>query len=1037
MSEFTTIRAIDALSVHRITSGQVVIDLQTAVKELVENSLDAGATSIEVRFQNYGLKTIEVVDNGCGIAPKDYDNVALKHYTSKLSSFEDLSRVLTFGFRGEALSSLCALTDGLTITTATSSDAPMGTIIEMDRNGKMRSKCKIARQRGTTVMISTLFKPLPVRRKEFERNTKREFQKALNLLHAYALVPCALENRGVRFTVSNQTEGGRKVIQFKTDGSSSIRTSVLAVWGSRALENIVDLDLSFDVETEKSVLRRVDPENDISLVTPIKVQGLISKFSVGAGRTSVDRQFFFVNGRPYNPGKVQKAINEVYRTFNVNQSPFVIANVILPTGACDINVSPDKRTIFLHSETNLVQALKTALETAFSSARLTYDVTAQSSQTQVAQQHTQQAKGQGKSQTQTRERERERGAKRLRHEPTSSTPDDPAERSLESPHPPQPDDTNDTGGGDEPIAMGVPHLLLEGGVGADGESESQSEHEPEPTLVAKPRPTSKNGEGNEGGAHGGKRKGNGGMIDRPRSREPSEPLFFPESDEESEGNDTTGRVDKGKKKEGVESGRSGDQRACPLQPVRSATIATSSATSTSATNLLHISRSSTSIPDKPRSVQTVLSTRGAAWNLRKDDDGDVEAGRERKRARLSSEGDHVRARRKSFRSSLSQFLSRGSKPLPDEEEDSGSESDGDGDEDAGMRKGGSPNEEVDELDGEDEGEEHSGKGRKKRPRAGSNSSQVTMVVPSDDEHAMDVDEPLSTIIKPSGVAAPSIPQTSAGDVVDLTENVETSSEDDWAFSSTLVGTYVPPAAKIVEPSSNSRSTRPLAETDTDFVMLRVNIVSIGSHYLDIYNHLLSSSEPLSTPPVPTPSSIFRSAVSASNLETAAEDTIASAALSRIISKADFEHMAVVGQFNLGFIIVRKRSDGMQGGGVMDDLFIVDQHAADEKWNFETLQEKTVIASQRLFRPQELQFTAADEMLALENIDVLKLNGFELERAEEREIFGDEREEGSEGARMRLQLIAQPMSKDTVFDMKGNVPPLAPSHSASADADRFM
>ncbi|KAF8129881.1 DNA mismatch repair protein MutL [Boletus edulis] len=354
-----SIRAIDAHSVHHISSGQVVIDLQTAVKELVENSLDAGATSIEVRFQHYGLKTIEVVDNGSGIAPKDHDSIALKHYTSKLSSFEDLSRVLTFGFRGEALSSLCALCDGFTVTTATCSEAPMGTVIEMDRNGKMRSKGKIARQRGTTVTVSNLFKPLPVRRKELERNAKREFQKALNLLHSYALVPCALENKGVRLTVSNQTEGGsRKVVQFKTDGSPSIRISVLAVWGSKALENIVDLDLSFDVETERSVMKRVDPNNDISIVTPVKVQGLISKFAVGAGRTSVDRQFFFVNGRPYNPGKVQKAINEVYRTFNINQSPFVIANVILPTNACDINVSPDKRTIFLHSENNLVQALK-------------------------------------------------------------------------------------------------------------------------------------------------------------------------------------------------------------------------------------------------------------------------------------------------------------------------------------------------------------------------------------------------------------------------------------------------------------------------------------------------------------------------------------------------------------------------------------------------------------------------------------------------------------------------------------------------------
>jgi DNA mismatch repair protein PMS2 len=107
------------------------------------------------------------------------------------------------------------------------------------------------------------------------------------------------------------------------------------------------------------------------------VEGLISKFTPGAGRTGTDRQFFFINGRPCAPAKVQKGINEVYRTFNANQSPFVIADFRLPTGvyispparvardgnkpcadSCDINVSPDKRTILLHSENNLIEALK-------------------------------------------------------------------------------------------------------------------------------------------------------------------------------------------------------------------------------------------------------------------------------------------------------------------------------------------------------------------------------------------------------------------------------------------------------------------------------------------------------------------------------------------------------------------------------------------------------------------------------------------------------------------------------------------------------
>ncbi|KAI6040194.1 DNA mismatch repair protein MutL [Pisolithus marmoratus] len=357
-----SIRAIDAHSVHHITSGQVVIDLQSAVKELVENSFDAGATAVEVRFQNYGLKSIEVIDNGAGIAPRDYEGIALKHYTSKLSSFEDVSRIHTFGFRGEALSSLSALSDGLTIVTATASEAPMGTVLEIDGNGRLKNqKGKVARQRGTTVTVTNLFRPLPVRRKELERNIKREFQKALNILHAYALVPCSKENKGVRLTVTNQMEKGRKVVQLKTDGTPSLRASATALWGTRALDNVTDLDLSFDVETEKSVLRRqsqTGADSEISPITPVRAQGLVSKFVIGAGRTTSDRQYFFINGRPYNAGKVQKAFNEVYRTFNVNQAPFVIADFVLPTHACDINVSPDKRTIFLHSENNFVLALK-------------------------------------------------------------------------------------------------------------------------------------------------------------------------------------------------------------------------------------------------------------------------------------------------------------------------------------------------------------------------------------------------------------------------------------------------------------------------------------------------------------------------------------------------------------------------------------------------------------------------------------------------------------------------------------------------------
>ncbi|KAJ7641826.1 histidine kinase-like ATPase [Roridomyces roridus] len=349
-----SIKAIDKTSIHRITSGQVVIDLQTAVKELVENSLDAGATAIEVRFKQYGLTSVEVIDNGSGIPEDNYDGLALKHHTSKLAKFEDLTTVTTFGFRGEALSSLCALCEGVTVVTAT--QPPMGVSLEMQSSGKVGKRGKVARQRGTTITLTNLFTPLPVRRKEFERNAKREFGKALTLLNAYALGPCSSAS-GVRLTVSNQPDKGQKSVQIRTSGTPSLRANVSALWGPKALDNVVDLNLDFSFEREKLAVRRT---SDSGSNQPIRatIRGLVSKFAVGSGRTGTDRQFFYVNSRPCNLSKIQKSFNEVYRSFNATQSPFIVADLILPTDSCDINVSPDKRSILMHHEGNLVSSLK-------------------------------------------------------------------------------------------------------------------------------------------------------------------------------------------------------------------------------------------------------------------------------------------------------------------------------------------------------------------------------------------------------------------------------------------------------------------------------------------------------------------------------------------------------------------------------------------------------------------------------------------------------------------------------------------------------
>ncbi|QDS72114.1 hypothetical protein FKW77_003708 [Venturia effusa] len=358
-----TIKPIEARSVHQIQSGQVIVDLCSVVKELVENSLDAGTTSLDIRFKNYGLESIEVQDNGSGIAPEDFETIALKHYTSKLSTYDDLTSLQTFGFRGEALSSLCALSD-FHIVTATGKDGPKGTRLDFEVSGKIKSKSVVASQKGTIVTVGDIFKNLPVRRRELEKNIKREYGKVLGLLHAYTCI-----STGVRFTVSNHPAKGKKVIAFQTKSNPTTRENISNVYGAKTMLALLPLDLKLVMNPTAASTQSAKTwaTQDEASERDVRLQGHISRPVVGEGRQTPDRQMFFVNSRPCALPQVAKAINEVYKGYNITQSPFIFANLKMDTNAYDVNVSPDKRTILLHDQTALLDALKASLIDLFES----------------------------------------------------------------------------------------------------------------------------------------------------------------------------------------------------------------------------------------------------------------------------------------------------------------------------------------------------------------------------------------------------------------------------------------------------------------------------------------------------------------------------------------------------------------------------------------------------------------------------------------------------------------------------------------------
>lgn len=254
------------------------------------------------------------------------------------------------------------------ITRHSSSEA--GLRIELDSDGEIKKKCACARQVGTTVILANLFSTLPVRKREFSKNIKREFSKMCTILQSYCMVAA-----NVRITCTNTNPKGVKSTIMATNGSSKVLDNIQAIFGSKQVAELVLMKTPFsdsgkltreDLNVSGLEDTKINDEDlEILNMSKFEMEGWISNSNHGSGRNSKDRQFFYVNSRPCDPKAVAKVVNEVYRRYNMSHFPFVFLNVITERAEVDVNLTPDKRQLLINNEKILLLAIKKSLLNTF------------------------------------------------------------------------------------------------------------------------------------------------------------------------------------------------------------------------------------------------------------------------------------------------------------------------------------------------------------------------------------------------------------------------------------------------------------------------------------------------------------------------------------------------------------------------------------------------------------------------------------------------------------------------------------------------
>jgi DNA mismatch repair protein MutL len=328
-----TIRQLPPNVVNKIAAGEVIERPASVVKELVENSLDAGATRVDVSVEQGGMELIRVVDDGCGVAPEQLELAVASHATSKILDADDLFRVATLGFRGEALASIAAVSR-LVIR---SRPADAATAMELEVvGGAMEPLRPASGPCGSTIEVRRLFFNTPVRQK-FLRTTQTEVG---HLTEAVARL--ALAHPRVHFTLSH---GGRTLHDLPP---ASPRERVAALFGAELADAMISVD---------------SQDGDVRLVGEVA--------NPSHSRPNNRFQYLFLNGRFIRDRSLQHALGEAYRGLLLTgRYPVCFLHLTLPPASVDVNVHPTKLEVRFQDGGRIYSHLLGTLRTKFLSTDL-------------------------------------------------------------------------------------------------------------------------------------------------------------------------------------------------------------------------------------------------------------------------------------------------------------------------------------------------------------------------------------------------------------------------------------------------------------------------------------------------------------------------------------------------------------------------------------------------------------------------------------------------------------------------------------------